>query len=451
MSRLSIKARVTLWITLLMTVLAMIVLLLLLTTGERMVQSTSQGRLIQAVDESSDEIGRDDDWPAGEDVDFFKDGVYISVYDKDSTLLYGSLPAGFDATIEFMPETIQTIKDNGATWHVRDISVELPHYGEVKVRGVVSDAGVDSVFRTLYALALGAVPLLVLLSALGGYLITRRAFRPVRQISQTAEHISAGQDLSQRIRLGAGKDEIYALADTFDRMFDRLQAAFENEQRFTADASHELRTPTTVIIAQCEYALENAQTLEEAKGALDTVLQQAQKMSGLISQLLTLARADQGQQPLEPELVDMSQLAEMVADEQREKAGERNITLTAQIEPGLRLYGDETMLMMLVMNLLANGIAYGHPGGTVKLELYRAEGNITGRVTDDGIGIAPEDLDRIWERFYQVDPSRSHRAGSAGLGLAIVKWIVKAHNGHIQVQSAPGRGSVFTFTLPASE
>ena len=293
------------------------------------------------------------------------------------------------------------------------------------------------------------LPFSVLLIALGGYLITARALRPLSAMTETARTISRGKDLTQRIRLGAGKDEVHVLAHTFDQMMERLQISFENEKQFTSDVSHELRTPVAVILSQCEYASQEGTPPEELRGSIGVIGAQARKMSVLISQLLTLARADNGKQKLQYELVNLSELAEIIAEEQSLAAEEKGITLQTDISPEILMRADETMMMRLFINLISNSITYGKPGGHTRIILSADEKEITGSVADDGIGIPAEHLDKIWQRFYQVDPSRTSGSGSgSGLGLPMVKWIVEAHGGQIGVSSRPGEGSVFTFRFP---
>ncbi|MDO4539605.1 MAG: HAMP domain-containing sensor histidine kinase [Syntrophomonadaceae bacterium] len=450
MKKLSIKLRVTLWITFLMLLLVGVVSIFMLLAGGYMVQTTTLRQLAEAVEHGIEAIYFDDDELAvNDELDFFNAGVYLAVYDENADLLYGGMPSGFDRNTSFAEGNIRVIKANGVTWHVFDSRINAGPYGDVWVRGVLPDTGANATFGMLFTLALSALPFLIILAAVGGYLITRRAFRPVQQINAAAERISEGRDLTQRINLGRGDDEIYRLAYTFDRMFDRLQDSFDKEKQFTANVSHELRTPTAAIIAQSEYALENAHTVEEAQAALEMVLQQAQTMSGIIAQLLTLARDDSRQQ-LNLETINLSELTEIVAQEQAELAAGKDIKIVTRITPNLLLNGDQTLLIRLLINLIANGISYGHPGGTVWVELYRSGDDIVGRVRDDGIGIAAEHIEKIWERFYQVDPVRSPVGSGAGLGLPMVRWIVHAHGGRVKVQSEPGRGSIFTFTLPAA-
>lgn len=297
-------------------------------------------------------------------------------------------------------------------------------------------------------LALILLPFFVLLVALGGYSITRRTLGPLQDVTDTAQRISQGSDLTQRIRMGPGEDEVHRLAHTFDRMMDKLQSAFESEKQFTSDVSHELRTPVSVILSQCEFALSEDAEEAERRSALQVVAAQARKMSTLIAQLLTLARTDSGRQSLHMEPLNLSELAEIICEEQADAAAARNIALHAEIAPNVLLRADETMMMRLFMNLVQNAISYGREGGNIWVTLRDAEGAVEGCVRDDGIGIAAEHLSKIWNRFYQVDPSRTASRSGAGLGLPMVRWIVEAHGGTISVDSAPGKGSAFAFTFP---
>ena len=393
------------------------------------------------IDADDGEIEIDDD------LEYFKDGIYLSVYDAGGVPLYGSVPRDFDNSAVFAPGQLRTIPSMQKSWYVYDEQNTIYGYGTVWIRSVSAANQVDSTISTLYRLALIVLPFFVLFAAVGGYFITRRAFQPVRRIIQTAREIGEGNDLSRRIALGQGRDEVYTLAAEFDSMFARLEKAFEREKQFTSDASHELRTPTTVIISQCEYALERAKTLDEAREALHAILNQAEKMAVMISQLLMLARADKAHGKMQFETVNLSDLAMMVVEQQQENASMRHIQLETHIEPDVEMQGDETMLMRVWINLIENGVKYGREGGWLQITLQKKQGLIIGCVQDNGIGIAPENLEKVWERFWQADSARS--ASGAGLGLSMVKWIVQAHGGNIQVESVLGQGSAFTFSFHA--
>lgn len=259
--------------------------------------------------------------------------------------------------------------------------------------------------------------------------------------------IQGDQDLSRRVELGKGKDEIYQLADTFDQLLTKIESAFQREQQFTSDVSHELRTPVTVILAQCDAILSDASLPAEQRVSIGLIQKKAQNMAQMISQLLLLSRADQGRQQLQPELLNLSELTEMVCEEQAMLSEEKKIAITTQIEPDLFVKVDETFYIRMLVNLISNAISYGKAGGHILVSCYEQSGFFVGQVEDDGIGIAAEDLPHIWERFYRVDSSRS-ASGHSGLGLSMVKWIVEAHGGTISVKSSPGEGSIFTFLLP---
>ncbi|MEG0830187.1 MAG: HAMP domain-containing sensor histidine kinase [Anaerovoracaceae bacterium] len=445
----SIKFRVTLWYTALMTILVVGILIFLFFVGEKVVLTGSEGELINTVKNSSDDIDYDEGQvEIDEDLNFFADGAYISIYDNSGKLLYGQVPPKFKDNAGFINGKIQNVGSGENKWQVYDMKYGESHYGNVWIRGIISSDMTSNAFDTMLKLAFISFPFLIILCALGGYFITNRAFAPVRQITQSAENIGTGKDLNGRINLGEGKDEIYILANTFDGMFDRLQASFDKEKQFTSDASHELRTPTSVIISQCEYALENSTSLDETKEALNTVLNQAQKMSALIGQLLTLARADQGKTKLQIEAFNFSELVDMVADQLEESANAKNISIEKDIKPDLLIRGDQTMLMRMLLNLMENGIKYGKTGGNLTVFLDQNEKGIIGFVRDDGIGIGKEQLPKIWERFYQVDTARASISGGIGLGLSLVKYIVEAHNGQVSVESVLDKGTTFTFFLP---
>lgn len=449
MKRLSIQLKVTLWYTLLMVVLGCMAVGFLLHAGSRTAQGDIQARMQAMVAESRRELDADDgQLEIDSDLEYFRDGVYLSVYDTAGLPLYGAVPRTFDNSALFADGRMRTVRGQEGSWYVYDARVTVYGWGDVWVRTVAAAGRVDATIASLVRLAGVVLPFYVLAAALSGYFVTKRALGPVRRITQTAREIGRGGDLSRRIDLGPGGDEIHRLADAFNGMFARLEQAFRNEKQFTSDASHELRTPVAVILGQCEDALENAGSLEEAKEALRTVEGQARKMAALIGQLLTLARTDPAARKLQTEPVDLSGLAAAVAEQMEEAARARGIALTADIAPSLVVEGDETMLMRLLINLLDNAVKYGRPGGHVALTLGLAPdgSRVQGSVADDGPGIPPDQLPMVWQRFWQADPARS--GGGAGLGLAMVRWIAEAHGGTASAESELGKGSVFSFTLP---
>lgn len=450
MKNLSIKFKITLWYTVFMTILIIVVLWLLFFISSRQVLSNARLRLKDTVNRSFQEIEYEDGvLKFDKDINFLGEGIYISVYSVQGTLLYGRIPSMFSGAPMLIMDEIQQVTSAQHLWYVYDYCQKIEGYGNLWVRGIASRTQTDSSLLILVRLALIFLPFFVLCIAAGGYLIIRKTLAPLADMTETARQISEGNDLSRRIKVGDGKDEVHKMAHTFDRMMDKLQASFENEKQFTSDVSHELRTPVTVILSQCEYAAREDTSPEEVRGCIRTITNQARKMSVLISQLLTLARADSGKQQLHPEMLNLSELAEIITEEQRSIALAKNITLETDIPPDILFFGDETMMMRFFINLISNSITYGRQNGHTLISLSSGDGYITGSVADDGIGIEKDKLDKIWNRFYQADSSRSsaERQGS-GLGLPMVKWITQAHKGSISVESCPGTGTRFTFTFP---
>lgn len=450
MKRLSITLRVTLLYTLFMVLLTGLSLGFLFHAGAQSRRQTTLDRMQTMAEASRKELeAKDGELEIDRDLEAFDDGVYLSLYDTAGVPLYGFVPREFDNSVIFDDGSLRTVESGGHSWYLYDEQITVEDYGPVWVRSIAAADAFNSTLGTLGKTALLVLPVFVVLAAVCGYLLTRRAFAPVRQITQTAREIGEGGDLSRRIGLTGRKDEIHTLAAEFDAMFARLEQAFDREKQFTDDASHELRTPTAVILSQSEYALQNTHPQGETRAALESIHTQAARMAALLSQLLMLARADKGRQVVQREPVDLSELVEMVAETEAEQAEARNITVQTELEPGVTVQGDETLLMRLLINLTENAIRYGRPGGQVKLTLRRQDGEAVGTVEDDGIGIVPEDLDKIWQRFWQADPARS--GGGAGLGLSMVRWIAGAHGGRVTVQSEPGKGSIFTFFLPCEK
>ncbi len=446
MKRLSIKAKVTLWYSALVAVIIAALLIFLFIVSDLRLHEDIYERLEDAAAETyfSTEVSHGE-LKFDDDVDYFMDGIYISVYDEHRDLLYGMIPQGFSGG-DFIPDSAYQLEQNGKTWSIFDEAFNIDDYGKIYIRAITTD-DIHSSFKVVISIALYTLPLLLALCAIVGYFITKRAFLPVTQITAAADSINEGKDLSKRIAL-EGSDEIAHLANTFDQMFDRLEKNFEAEKRFTSDASHELRTPTAVIIAQCEYALSSTASVDEYRSSLEIILNQSRKMSGLISQLLALSRADRGIAKLSIEEVNLSDLCELTSDQLIEKAAEKGIAIHKEIAADVIMAGDETMLMRLLINLITNAITYGRENGNIYITLDSYDDTIVGAVRDDGIGISPENLPHIWDRFYQVDPSRSN--DSAGLGLSMVKWIIAAHGGCIDVESRLGEGTAFTFYLTKS-
>jgi heavy metal sensor kinase len=294
-------------------------------------------------------------------------------------------------------------------------------------------------------LATGGVAVLALGLA-GGWWVATRAIRPIEDISATAVKIAAG-DLSQRINAADTESELGRLATVLNSTFARLEAAFANQVRFTSDASHELRTPVSVILSQTQTALSRERASPEYRQALEACQRAAQRMRKLIESLLELARLDAGQAPIKRERVDLSRVARDCVEFVRPLATERGVEICCDLSP-VECVGDAERLSQVATNLLSNAIQFNRDHGQVRVSTHVENGAVLLSVADTGQGIPDKDLPHVFERFYRVDVSRSHNLGGAGLGLAICKAIIDAHGGTIQASSQPGAGSTFTVRLP---
>ncbi len=319
-------------------------------------------------------------------------------------------------------------------------------FDDIWVRGIVKANGVDGVWAVLVRLAVLILPLLVLLCLLGGRVITKRALSPIRLLNDAVEEIHGGKDLTKRIVLTDGDPMIAGLAENFNEMFSRLQMSFESERQFSGDVSHELRTPTAVILAECEYQLARDVLDEEDVEGFENIRKQAESMKTLISQLLEMTRMEQNKDQILFECEDFSVLVHSVCDDSQ-SLDEKGIILHRDIDDGIFMNMDVLLMTRLVVNLMNNAYTYGKENGNITVSLKKDANNVRLTVSDDGVGIAEEHIDKIWNRVYRVDKARSREKGCSGLGLPMVRQIAELHGGSVSLKSEIGKGSTFIITF----
>ena len=499
MRRLSLKLKLTLLYTFFMILVTCAALAILFSLSSREILASTQAQLEKRVQDSAENITMQD----GElkiDSDFYSvtRDVYLSLYDEDLYFLYGRVPYGFDIQPEIADGQLRTIRDGVRSWYVYDMSFRVSQDYTVYIRGVTSVTDAEASFTVTIRFALILLPGMVLATALIGYRFTRRTLLPVKKITKTVQKIRADADLSRRIgltestdktsgdptsgqksrkqksgnqesRKRKNRDEVYELAETFDEMLAELETVFNREKQFTSDVSHELRTPVSVILAQCGACLEDESYSPRQKEQIMLIEKKAKDMSDMISHLLFLSRADQGRQPLHREWLNVSELTEMTAEEQQFLAEDegRGVRIECEIEPDIYASVDETFYIRMLVNLISNAVTYSRENGRIRVVLSSDGKEVAGVIEDEGIGISEEDLPHIWERFYRADASRTNDQGAnargahsarkndletgsshSGLGLSMVKWIAEAHGGCVSVESTPGEGSTFRFSLP---
>jgi len=307
--------------------------------------------------------------------------------------------------------------------------------------------------QTLWTLAFimaTAIPCAVGLAVAGGYLLAGRMLAPVGALADTARKITA-ESLSARLPVATPGDEFGRLATVFNETLARLDAAFEQLRRFTADASHELRTPLTAIRSVGEVALQRSLSAEGYREVVGSMLEEVDRLTRLVENLLLLTRAEAGRIPLARVTVDLRELVASVSDGLRVLAEEKNQDLTVQLDGGVTAHCDAGVLRQGITNLLYNAIKYTPQHGVIRVAATSTVGgDAVIEVQDTGPGIPAADHQRVFERFYRADHARSRQTGGTGLGLAIARWAVEANGGRIELESLEGRGTLFRVVLPRS-
>ena len=450
-NRLSIKIKITLWYILLMTGLVILFLSVILYISNNLVRNSAYTNLKNIVDKSFLQVTyKNQELEIDNDLETLTGNIQLSIFNKDKEFIYGNSPLNFDFDDTLTDnDKIKTVKNENKRWYIYEKRKFYNGYGDLWIRGVVESSAIEYTLETIIFISFISLPFFLFFSGLTGYIIFSNSFKPIEKIREAAQKINDGNDLTKRINLGNGTNEIYSLANTFDTMFDKLQTSFNNEVQFTSDVSHELRTPISVIMTQSEYGKDYTSSIEEARNIFNIIFKETKKMSILVSQLLTLARMDKGHQKLKLEEVEIGELIEIAIEGQRTYANSKNIKIIPNIKENIYSSVDETMIMRVFTNLLSNAISYGKENGYVKISLNRDDNNVIIKIEDNGIGISEDNLEKIWIRFFQVDPSRSTE--NSGLGLSMVKGIIESHKGSVSVESVLNKGTIFTVYLPLSK
>src|SRR6266436_5022822 len=295
------------------------------------------------------------------------------------------------------------------------------------------------------------IPIAILLASLGGYFLARKSLAPVVAMSSQAGRIGAA-NLHERLAVQNEKDELGHLARSFNSLLDRLSQSFERQQRFMADASHELRTPVAILRGESEVALsQKARSAEEYRESLGILHQESARLTHIVEDLFTLTRADAGQYPLQPRDFYLDELAGECVHSARTLALARKISLNFEEASESPIHADESLLRRMILNLLDNAIKYTSEGGHVTVTCSRAGEEYTLSIMDTGGGIPTDMQPRIFERFFRADKARSRAendGGGAGLGLSISRWIAEAHQGRLELTRSDSTGSTFTAYLP---
>lgn len=441
----SAKLRLTAWFTLMVLILAAMVLVFVLVINSYSITDDPAGRLVRMVMHNADEVEFEKGRFEWDDLDACRRGVYCSFYDDGGQFLMGAAPEGVSPELGFEPGVLRTFTSGEQEYYLYDFYVDMDVAG-IWIRGLVSAADRSGLMHTILVLTCTLLPALLLLTVGGGWLIARGAFKPMEDILTAADSISDGDDLTARLNLRRGPSEMKRLSRAFDRMFSRLEHSFNTERQFASDASHELRTPITVILAECDRAKRKDETREDFLESIEVIEEQGKHMSQLVQQLLSLTRMQHGTDKYPMRRTDLSLFVESCCSE-FVPADRRGISLETDIEEKVEAAYNPALMSRVVQNLLQNAYKYGKEGGHIWLSLRRDGRGAVLTVRDDGIGISKADQAHIWQRFWQADAARGDESGT-GLGLSMVKEIAEFHGGSVSVESELGKGSTFTVKIP---
>lgn len=433
--KVSLTFKITLWYTTFIVLLIGTLIGVTFFVSDSVAESSGKKKLVEEVTEISS--GEDSFTP-------FEDGVTLSVYDKDGNLIAGAIPRNFKVN-EFSLGAISEYKDeNNSKYLYYDSETSSTRLGNGKyVRGVIQVSNNITGWFLPIIILLGS-PFVILVIMYGGYLIIRSSLRPVRDMTETADAIAKSNDLTKRIHIEDGTDEVHKLGKVFNEMLETLENASKRERQFSSDVSHELRTPISVIMAESEYGAKYTDSVEDAKESFDVIERQSKRMTSMINQILELSRLDSRLEITKEELL-LSDKIKHTLEDYKILFDNKNIKLSITIEEDISIYANEALIMRMIDNLLSNALKYAETEVTVCLA---KRNRIILEVADDGIGISDNEKKHIWDRFYKVDKSRTTTEdNSSGLGLSITKKILELHDGRIAVLDNKPKGTRFVVNL----
>ena len=431
LSRIPVSIRVTVWFSSVIVILFLIILSSLILIEDKVVNDLSQKELVEAVEEIYEDP---------EKFENFNDGIYYIKYNEQNEIIAGKFPKDFDIALAFSIEDINIYQVENKKFLYYDTRLQDE---DDWIRGIYPLGKVQKEIETFWNIAIALSVLFIIFVVIVGYRIIKNAFKPVKQISNTALEIKRSKDFSNRIELeDSNDDEIHKMASTFNEMLDTVEEVFIHEKQFSSDVSHELRTPITVILAQSDYALQYSDTFEEAKESLEVINRHAKRMTNLINQIMELSKLER-QKEIEKERINLSNIVLQLLDDYKPLLESKNLNLVYNVEKDIRIQGNKIMLERVFLNILMNAVKFTKTN--IEISLTREDKTAVLKIRDDGIGISEENKKFIWERFFQVNDSRNKEENKgSGLGLSMVKKIVDLHSATIDLESELEQGTCFT-------
>lgn len=457
----SIRLKITLWFAVALLIALSIIYFVIITISGQVINDSIRSSLVEGVGHNLSEVEylnvvdaqniNEFDLYISHEGGFLElnsnfldesNGVFTSLYDSDGNLLYGENPIEKQSfVLDFTDGEMQDINIDSIKYYVYDRKLDNTTESGLWIRGILSEHEGAQQIEAISRWSMIILPIIFILAVTGGYIIVSRLLKPLLRVTQAAKSIEQDGDLKKRLKVGGGKDEVHELANTFNSMIARLDESFDTQRRFTADASHELRTPTSVILAQTEFSLEKERTPNEYQRALRVVQRQGKKMANLINDMLDFTRLEMRTQEYDMFNLNLSELVSAICKDLA-LIKENDIEIKSNIEKDIYIVGNKELISRMLINLINNAYRYGKISGTTVVELSQDDKQIYLSVKDNGGGIEKEEIDKIFGRFYQSDSARSSQG--AGLGLPMVKEIASLHHASIKVESKINHGSKFT-------
>lgn len=344
----------------------------------------------------------------------------------------------------------RAVAADGTPYRFLSLTMPLGQHGrEIVIHLGRSLDSLTGVLNEYFYIYLYSVPLVLAIAVPVGWYLAGRALKPFAEVARTAEQITS-KNLNTQITTRHKEEEIQRLVQAFNSMVRRLNDSFQQMRKFNADAAHELRTPLSILQGENEIAMRSLSLPDEIHSVLASNLEELQRLTRIVNDMLILAEADAGSQTFVKKPTKLGPLLEDLIEQMRVLAMDRNIAINFTESGDAAIDADSLWLRRALLNLIDNAIKYSKEGGRIDVRLEVSGGRVRLTIRDEGIGIAPNDLPHIFNRLYRADPARSRSSGGVGLGLALVKWIVESHDGQIRVESEVDRGAAFEITLPSS-
>ncbi|HWT76463.1 MAG TPA: HAMP domain-containing sensor histidine kinase [Mobilitalea sp.] len=447
MNQLKIRTKMMLWYTLLTSVLLIIFIPILYSSISNSLYSDAKSLLRSTVSSAQSGIEYENGTVSWDENTVISGNMPTFVTNRNNQILYQNSNLQELMDVPFVPGVIRTLEYSGKKWMVLDETVSKENTIVADVRAFIPLKSLEHTLYKIKIIIIISIPLYLLITVFGGLFIAKKALQPINTITQTAKIIGRG-DLASRITQVENHDEVGELSETFNEMLEKLEESFNKQKRFASDASHELRTPVAIIMAYSEALLSDSDLLQNKsvlEKSLHTIYQESERMNSIIAQLLMLTRGYEGRYQLVKEQIDICEVIDNVINQLEETAKEAKINISFITSEPILIKADQSLITHMMLNLVENAIKYGREGGHVWVRTEIQEEEVIVTIEDDGIGIEPEHLKHIFERFYRADQSRDRRG--TGLGLSIVKWIVSEHEGRIEVNSQIEKGTTFIIRL----